>query len=84
MITPSGVDFSPNGYHVATASEDNSAKVWDLRQRKNLYTIPAHNNLLTHVKYEKSEGEIRRRQQRPQQPLPLIATTTLNDQTQKR
>ena len=52
----SGVDFSPNGFHVATASEDNSAKIWDLRQRKNIYTIPAHNNLLTHVKYEKSEG----------------------------
>jgi len=51
------VDFSPNGFHVATASEDNSAKIWDLRQRKNIYTIPAHNNLLTHVKYEKSEGK---------------------------
>jgi len=42
---------------VATASEDNSAKIWDLRQRKNIYTIPAHNNLLTHVKYEKSGGK---------------------------
>jgi len=51
------VDFSANGFHIATASEDNSAKIWDLRQRKNVYTIPAHNNLLTHVKYEKSEGK---------------------------
>ena len=52
-----GVDFSANGFHIATASEDNSAKIWDLRQRQNIYTIPAHNNLLTHVKYEKSDGK---------------------------
>merc|ERR1712002_1322954 len=53
------VDFSANGFHIATASEDNSAKIWDLRQRQNIYTIPAHNNLLTHVKYEKSDGDYR-------------------------
>jgi len=51
------VDFSSNGFHIATASEDNTAKIWDLRQRKILYTIPAHNNLLTHVKYEKTDSK---------------------------
>ncbi|GLV44253.1 U4-U6 small nuclear riboprotein factor 60K [Carabus blaptoides fortunei] len=52
-----GVDFSPNGYHIATASEDNSCKIWDLRKRAILYTIPAHANLLSDVKFQKSGGD---------------------------
>jgi len=51
-----GIDFSPNGYHIATASEDDTCKIWDLRKRSQLYTIPAHNNLISDVKYQKDEG----------------------------
>lgn len=40
-------------YHVATGSGDNTCKVWDLRQRKCIYTIPAHQNLVTGVKFER-------------------------------
>lgn len=44
----------PSGrYHVATGSGDNTCKVWDLRQRKCIYTIPAHQNLVTGVKFER-------------------------------
>jgi len=50
------IDFSPNGYHVATGSEDNSVKIWDLRQRCCLYTIPAHTNLVSQVKFEPDTG----------------------------
>lgn len=46
------VDFNINGYHIATASEDNSVKIWDLRQSKCVYTIPAHNNLVSKVKFQ--------------------------------
>ncbi|XP_046433071.1 U4/U6 small nuclear ribonucleoprotein Prp4 [Neodiprion virginianus] len=52
-----GVDFSPNGFHLATASEDNSCKIWDLRKRSCIYTIPAHTNLLSDVKYQRTEGQ---------------------------
>lgn len=43
----------PGRYHVATGSGDNTCKVWDLRQRKCIYTIPAHQNLVTGVRFER-------------------------------
>ncbi|XP_032997842.1 U4/U6 small nuclear ribonucleoprotein Prp4-like [Lacerta agilis] len=46
-----GINFSPNGYHIATGSGDNF-----LRQRKCIYTIPAHQNLVTGVKFEPNHG----------------------------
>lgn len=51
-----GVDFSPNGYHIATGSQDNSCKIWDLRRRQSVYTIPAHTNLISCVKYDQDGG----------------------------
>lgn len=51
-----GVDFSPNGYHIASASHDNTCKIWDLRRRQPVYTIPAHTNLVSDVKYQKDGG----------------------------
>lgn len=42
-----------DSYHVATGSGDNTCKVWDLRQRRCVYTIPAHQNLVTGVKFER-------------------------------
>jgi len=52
-----GADWSPDGYHIVTASQDNSCKVWDLRKRNIEYTIPAHTNLVSNVKFEKNNGE---------------------------
>lgn len=46
------IDFNPNGYQVATGSEDHSIKVWDLRQSKCIYTIPAHSNIISKVKFQ--------------------------------
>lgn len=83
-----GIDFSPNGFHIVTGSQDNSCKVsfniskyhgpirypstfktakfsitslelfqiWDLRRRQTVYTIPAHTNLISDVKYQKDGG----------------------------
>ena len=40
-------------YQVASGSEDNTAKVWDIRQRRCMYTIPAHTNLVSRVKFQR-------------------------------
>ena len=40
-------------FHVATGSQDNSAMIWDLRQRKRVYTVPAHTNLISMVKFQR-------------------------------
>ncbi|KAL1917752.1 uncharacterized protein VTP21DRAFT_3586 [Calcarisporiella thermophila] len=45
------IDFSPNGYQVATGSADNSVRIWDLRSLKQLHVIPAHNSLVSDVKF---------------------------------
>lgn len=42
--------FSPNGYHVATGSEDNTARLWDLRKKGSLYTFPAHQSTVAMVR----------------------------------
>lgn len=52
-----GVDFSPNGFQIATASQDDTCKIWDLRRRQPVYTIPAHTNLVADVKYQKDVGD---------------------------
>lgn len=51
-----GISFSPNGYHIATGSEDNTCRIWDLRKRKSMQIIPAHSHLVSQVKYEPQEG----------------------------
>lgn len=56
MFQVLSADFSPNGYHLATGGEDNTCRIWDLRKRKTLYIIPAHANLVSHVKFEPQDG----------------------------
>lgn len=34
------MDFSPNGYLLATGSEDNTARIYDLRKRAPLTVLP--------------------------------------------
>ncbi|KAG8142039.1 putative PRP4 pre-mRNA processing factor 4-like protein [Naja naja] len=41
---------------LAGTGGDNTCKVWDLRQRRCIYTIPAHQNLITGVKFEPNHG----------------------------
>lgn len=38
---------------MASGSEDNTAKVWDIRQRKCMYTLPAHTSLVSRVKFQR-------------------------------
>ena len=46
------VQFLPNGYQVATGSDDNTVKIWDLRKKGNVQTIPAHTKLISDIKFE--------------------------------
>eukprot|EP00842_Homolaphlyctis_polyrhiza_P004729 jgi/Hompol1/5257/HPOL_004275-RA len=46
-----GLDWSPNGYQMATGGEDNTIRVWDIRAANLAYTIPAHTNIVSQVKY---------------------------------
>lgn len=38
--------------------DDNTAKVWDLRQRKALYTLPAHTSLISTVRWQPGSGHV--------------------------
>lgn len=44
-----GMDFSPDGYHLASCAEDNTCRIWDLRKRACIYTIPGHKSLVSQV-----------------------------------
>ena len=48
------VYFLPTGYHLATGGDDNTVKIWDLRKRENLTTIPAHSKLVSDIKFEQN------------------------------
>lgn len=47
-----GCDFAPNGFMLATSSEDNTIRVWDIRKKSNMVCLPAHTKLITDVRFE--------------------------------
>lgn len=48
-----GIDFSPNGYHLATGSDDHSIRLWDIRAQSCVYTLPAHKSLISEVRFHR-------------------------------
>ena len=51
------MDWSPNGYQLATGSADDSIKIWDIRKLACAYTIPAHKSLVSDLKFFRHESE---------------------------
>eukprot|EP01032_Pedospumella_encystans_P020481 gene20481-23264_t len=50
--------LSANGFHAATSSLDNTVKIWDLRRRRVGYTLPAHTNIVSEVRYSPSGEQL--------------------------
>lgn len=44
-------EFSPNGFQLATAGDDGTIKIYDLRRRKQAASIPAHSSLITQLRF---------------------------------
>lgn len=51
------IDFAPNGYQVATASGDDTVRIWDMRALRSLYTIPAHRSSVADVRFFRAADE---------------------------
>jgi WD40 repeat protein len=49
-------DFSPDGKFIATASDDKTAKIWDIRSGKELHTLYGHTKNVTSAKFS-SDGK---------------------------
>mmetsp|Transcript_24573 Transcript_24573/g.50314 ORF Transcript_24573/g.50314 Transcript_24573/m.50314 type:complete len:132 (+) Transcript_24573:71-466(+) len=49
-------EFSPNGFQLATAGDDGTIKIWDLRRRRPSASIPAHTNIITELKFAHSSS----------------------------
>ncbi len=47
----SAIAFSENGYHLATAADDNAVRLWDLRKLENFHTIPLDDGAKARSRY---------------------------------
>ena len=46
-------------YHVGTGGDDHTVDIWDIRRRGRIYTVPAHTNLVSHLKFQsKSQNDV--------------------------
>ena len=41
-----------HSYHIATGGGDHIVNIWDIRKGDKIYSIPAHTNLVSHVKFQ--------------------------------
>lgn len=51
------MDFSVNGFRLATGSDDHTIRIWDLRTRREAYQVPAHSKLISSVRFAPHSGE---------------------------
>lgn len=51
-----GLDIAPNGFYIATGSDDKTVRIWDARMKKLLYLIPAHTGLVSSVQFQPKHG----------------------------
>lgn len=50
------MDFHSNGHILSSGSQDNSIKVWDLRFKGAVATIPSHLKLVSDLKFERGQS----------------------------
>lgn len=41
---------------VKTGSDDHTCRIWDLRRKECVYSIPAHTSLVSQVRWEQTQG----------------------------
>ena len=49
-------DFHMNGYHLVTGGNDNQLRFYDIRKKNCFKVLPAHNKLISHVEFSKTDG----------------------------
>jgi U4/U6 small nuclear ribonucleoprotein PRP4 len=52
------IDFSPNGFQVATGGADDTVRIWDIRALQSIITIPAHTNNISDLKFFHSSSPL--------------------------
>lgn len=48
----SAIQFVPSGYQVATGGNSNSISFWDLRKQARICIVPAHQKMVSDIKFE--------------------------------
>lgn len=49
--------FSSNCYQIASGSDDNTIKIWDLRKKGCVYNLPAHTQAISDIYWEQSDSK---------------------------
>lgn len=52
------ISVTSTRYQIATGASDDTIRIWDMRSLKALYTIPAHLNNVSDVRFFRSDGAI--------------------------
>ena len=51
------IEFLPSGYQLATGGDSNCVNFWDLRKQSKICSLPAHQKLISDIKFEQSTGQ---------------------------
>ena len=51
------IKFSHNCYQLASGSDDNTIKIWDLRKKSCICTLPAHSKTVSDICFENSDSK---------------------------
>ena len=48
--------FSYNCFQLASGSDDNTVKIWDLRRKGCIYTLPAHQKTISDICFDRNDS----------------------------
>jgi len=49
--------FSNNCFQLASGSDDNTVKIWDIRRKGCIYTLPAHQKTISDICFDKNDSK---------------------------